>query len=94
MPELRGGGPLTSPIFGRSVNPIPIGEGRLSPPITTGTSNVLHLPASLEKIKGRLFHLSNTIWVSKILKNKLVWQTEINFVLIMVSYFYGFETIS
>ena len=34
-------------IFGRSVNPIPIGEGRLSPPITTGTPNVFHLPASL-----------------------------------------------
>ena len=36
------------PIFGRSVNPIPIGEGRLSPPITTGTPNVFHLPASLQ----------------------------------------------
>ena len=35
------------PIFGTSVNPIPTGEGRLSPPITTGTPNVFHLPASL-----------------------------------------------
>jgi len=35
------------PIFGRSVNPIPTGEGRLSPPITTGTPNVFHLQASL-----------------------------------------------
>ena len=27
------GGPLAPPIFGRSINPIPTGEGRLSPPI-------------------------------------------------------------
>ena len=50
MPELRGpgaGGLLAPLIFGRSVNPIPTGEGRLSPPITTGTSKVFHLPASL-----------------------------------------------
>jgi hypothetical protein len=48
MPEPGGpGGPLAPPIFGRSVNPIPTGEGRLSPPITTGTPNVFHLPASL-----------------------------------------------
>ena len=33
-------------IFGRSVNPIPTGEGRLSPSITTGTRKVFHLPAS------------------------------------------------
>ena len=32
-PEPGGPGGLT----GRSVNPIPTGEGRLSPPITTGT---------------------------------------------------------
>ena len=31
----------------RSVNPIPTGESRLSPPNTTGTPNVFHLPASL-----------------------------------------------
>ena len=41
------GGATGPPIFGRSVNPIPTGEGRLSPPITTGTPNVFHLPASL-----------------------------------------------
>ena len=41
------GGPLAPPIFGRSDIPIPTGEGRLSPPITTGTPNVFHLPASL-----------------------------------------------
>ena len=35
------------PIFGRSVNPISTGEGRSSPPITTGTPNVFHLPALL-----------------------------------------------
>ena len=28
------------PIFGRAVNPIPTGEGRLSQPITTGTPNI------------------------------------------------------
>ena len=39
------GGHCPSPIFGRAVNPIPTWEGRLSPPITTGTSNVFHLPA-------------------------------------------------
>ena len=36
MPEVPGV-PLAAPIFGRSVNPIPTGEGRLCPPITTGT---------------------------------------------------------
>ena len=30
--------------------PIPTGEGRLSSPITTSTSNVFHLPASLSRI--------------------------------------------
>ena len=33
--------------FGKSVNPIPTGKGRLSPPITIGTPNLFHLPASL-----------------------------------------------
>ena len=48
MPEPRGpGGPLAILIFGRSVNPIPTGEDRLSPPITTATHNVFQLPASL-----------------------------------------------
>ena len=48
MPEPGGPGePLAPPIFGRSVNPIPTGEGRLFPPITAGTPNVFHLPASL-----------------------------------------------
>ena len=48
MPEPGGPwGPLAPPIFGRSVNPIPTGEGRLFPPNTTGTPNVFHLPASL-----------------------------------------------
>ena len=36
-----GRGPLAPPIFGRSVNPIlQNGEGRLSPPIATGTPNM------------------------------------------------------
>ena len=35
------------PIFCISVNPIQPGKGKLSPPITTGTTNVFHLPASL-----------------------------------------------
>ena len=53
VPEPGGlGGPLAPPIFGGSVNPIPTGEGILSPPITTGTPNVFHLPASLEKNKN------------------------------------------
>ena len=48
MPEPGGpGGPVAPPIFGRSVNPITTGEGRLSPPIATGTFNVFHLSASL-----------------------------------------------
>ena len=47
MPEPGGGarGATAPPIFGRSVNPIPTGEGRLSPPVTAGTPNVFHLPA-------------------------------------------------
>ena len=49
MPEPGGpGGPAAPTIFGRSVNPIRTGEGRLSPPITTGPLNVFHLPASLD----------------------------------------------
>ena len=36
MPEPERGGALAPPIFDRSVNPISTGEGRLSPPITTG----------------------------------------------------------
>ena len=52
MPEPGGpGGALAPPIFGRSANPIPTGKGRLSPPITTGTPNVFHLPASLKMIR-------------------------------------------
>ena len=48
MPELGGpGGPLAPPMFCRSVNPILTWEGKLSQPITTGPSNVFHLPASL-----------------------------------------------
>jgi len=49
VPETGGpGGPLAPPpIFGKSVNPIPSREGRLSPSITTGTPNVFHLPAPL-----------------------------------------------
>ena len=53
MPEPGGHGGQWAPppIFGRSVNPSSTGEGRLTPPITTGTPNVFHLPASL--IYGR-----------------------------------------
>ena len=49
-PELGGpGGPLPPPqIFRRSVNPITTGEGRLSPPITSGTPKIFHLPTSLQ----------------------------------------------
>ena len=56
VPEPGGpGGPLAPQIFGRSVNPIPTGEGRLSPTITTGTPNVFHLPASLNYVLRRIF---------------------------------------
>ena len=55
MPELGGpGGPLAPPMFVISVNPIPTGEGRLSPPITTGPLNVFHLPASLLSVDAYL----------------------------------------
>ena len=65
MPEPGGpGGPLAPPIFGRSVNPIRTGEGRLSPPITTGPLNVFHLPASLllSKVRRRFFQI---LWPSQ-----------------------------
>ena len=42
-------GATAPPIVGRPVNPIPTGEGRLSPPVTPGTPNVFHLPASLHR---------------------------------------------
>ena len=49
MPEQGGqGGHWLPKKFGRPVNPIPTGEGRLSPPITTGTPNVFYLTASLK----------------------------------------------
>ena len=55
MPEPGGPGvSLVPPIFGRSVNPIPTGEGRLSPSITTGTPNVFPLPASLHWIPNTI----------------------------------------
>ena len=54
MPKPGGpGGPLAPPIFDRLVNPIPTGKGRLCPPITTGTPNVFHLPASLSDKKNK-----------------------------------------
>ena len=46
-----------APIFGRSYNPIRTGEGRLSPPITTGPLNGFHLPASLDTIVNLLLSL-------------------------------------
>ena len=46
------GGATGPPILGRSVNPIPTGEGRLSPPITTGPPNVFHLPTPLQGLIG------------------------------------------
>ena len=57
LPDLGEGGqgavePLDPPIFGRSVNPIPTGEGILSPPITTGPPQFFHLPASLHSWQG------------------------------------------
>ena len=61
MPEP--GGPLAPPIFGRSVNPIRTGEGRLSPPITTGPLNVFHLPASLNyKVEIREIRVKIPTW--------------------------------
>ena len=50
MPE-PGGPP---PIFFRSFNPIGTGEGRLSPPITTGPPNIFHLPASINRNELKL----------------------------------------
>ena len=47
MTEPGGRGATGPPIFGRSVNPIPTWEGRISPPITTGTPNVFYLLAAL-----------------------------------------------
>ena len=52
------GGHWPPPIFGRSVNPIPTGEGRFSLPITTCTPNVFHLPASLKSI----YHFPNLVY--------------------------------
>ena len=44
------------------IYPIPIGEGRLSPPITTGTPNVVHLPASLFNIARCPISLKISNW--------------------------------
>ena len=48
--------PPPRPMFARSFNPIPTGEGRLSPPVTTGTPKVFHLPASLSDVLTTSFH--------------------------------------
>ena len=45
--KLKGCNAGTGPMFGRSLKPIPTGEGRLSPPITTETPNVFYPPALL-----------------------------------------------
>ena len=51
MPEPEGPwGPLAPLIFGRSVNPISTGEGKLSPSITIGPPKVFHLQASLLRV--------------------------------------------
>ena len=44
-----GGGQGGPPIFSRSVNPIRTGEGRLSPPITTGTPQSFSPSGTTEK---------------------------------------------
>ena len=61
------GGPLAPSILCRSFNPIWTGEGRLSPPITTGTPNVFHLPASLLLF---LTTWPRTIWIKLKKKTK------------------------
>ena len=57
-----------------SVKPIPTGEGRLSQPITTGTPNVFHLPASLHlepnyvspTVSDPLNIPQEIVWISKL----------------------------
>ena len=62
MPEPGGPrGPLSPPIFGRSVNPILTGEGRLSPTFTTGPLSVFHLPASLDVNEAQIQAMGNLI---------------------------------
>ena len=54
-----GRGWVTAPpplMFGRSVNPLPTGEGRISPSVTTGTLKVFHLSASLFDVLTTSFH--------------------------------------
>ena len=64
MPEPGGpGGPLAPPIFGRSVNPIPTGEGRLSPPIATDTPNVFSPSSIIGLSKIRCDFFFTTIWM-------------------------------
>ena len=52
MPELGGpGGPLPPPQYlADQLTLFQPGEGRLSPPIATGTPKIIHLPASLKLI--------------------------------------------
>ena len=47
LPEVGIGLTDLPKVGGARGHPIPTGEGRLSPPITTGTPTVFHLPASL-----------------------------------------------
>ena len=55
-------GAMAPPIFGRSVNPIQTGEGRLSPPITTGPLNVFHLPVSLILVRESNKIVDLNVW--------------------------------
>ena len=72
MPEPGGpGGPLAPPIFGRSVNPIQTEEGRLSPPITTGTPKVFSLAASLRVCTCMIFQNRQVNFIRSLSKKTL-----------------------
>ena len=63
---------VPEPIFGSSVNPNSTGEGRLSPPITTGPHpDLFHLPAPLTYVH----YFSKTVISDSIsFKNRFIYQ--------------------
>ena len=63
------GVPFALPIFGRSVNPIPTGKGRLCPPITNCTLKNIHLPASLDWIRKPYTYMKSLQHASSLHKN-------------------------
>ena len=82
------GATASPPIFSRSVNPIPTGEGRLSPPITTAPPPQFFSPSSITATRhgmSKILHFCpvesfHCIWSDLMISwNILIFRPNINF---------------